>query len=39
MSKTVELLGAQADYYLAHECKTIDKSLIYAPGPDAIDRI
>ena len=39
MSKTVELLGAQADYYLGHECKTIDKKLIYAPGPDAIDRM
>ena len=39
MSKTVELFGAQADYYLAHECKTIDKKLIYAPGPDAIDRM
>lgn len=39
MSKTVELLGAQADYYLGHECKTIDKNLIYVPGPDAIDRI
>lgn len=39
MSKTRELLGAQADYYLGHECKTIDKKLIYAPGPDAIDRI
>ena len=39
MSKTRELLGSQADYYLGHECKTIDKKLIYAPGPDAIDRI
>ena len=39
MSKTRELLGSQADYYLSHECKTIDKKLIYAPGPDAIDRM
>ena len=39
MSKTRELLGSQADYYLGHECKTIDKKLIYAPGPDAIDRM
>ena len=39
MSKTRELLGSQADYYLGHECKTIYKKLIYAPGPDAIDRM
>lgn len=28
MSKTVDLLGQQAEYYLNHTCKTIDKKLI-----------
>ena len=36
---TVELLGADADDLLGHKCKTIDSSLIYAPGPDFIDRV
>ena len=39
MSKTVDLLGQQAEYYLNHTCKTIDKKLIHVPGPDAIDKI
>ena len=34
MSKTVDLLGQQAEYYLNHTCKTIDKKLIHVPGPD-----
>ena len=25
MSKTVEILGEQAGYYLSHVCRTIDK--------------
>lgn len=36
MSKTVDLLGQQAEYYLNHTCKTIDKKLIHVPGPDVI---
>lgn len=31
MSKTVDLLGQQAEYYLNHTCKTIDKKLIHVP--------
>ncbi len=32
MSKTVDLLGQQAEYYLNHTCKTIDKKLIHVPA-------
>ena len=28
MSKTVDLLGQQAEYYLNHTCKTIDKKFL-----------
>lgn len=38
-SKIAELLGDKAEYYLAHECKTIDKKIIYAPGADIVDRV
>ena len=34
--KIVDLLGGQAEYYLNHTCKTIDKQLIHIPGPDMI---
>ena len=27
MSKTVDILGGQAEYYLNHTCKTIDNQL------------
>lgn len=33
-----ELLGAEAANLLEHECKTIPKDKIYAPGPDYIER-
>lgn len=39
MSKTVEILGEEAGYYLSHVCRTIDKKLLYLPGPDTVDRI
>lgn len=39
MSKTKELLGAQADSLLNHTCKTIDKSLLHLPGNDFVDRV
>ena len=39
MSKVIDLLGDKAGYYLDHTCKTIDKSLIYVPSPDTIDKI
>ncbi len=38
MSKTAELLGAQADSLLKHTCKTITKEQIHLPGPDFVDR-
>jgi fructose-bisphosphate aldolase, class I len=38
-SKIEELLGERAEGLLTHECKTISKELIHAPGPDFIDRI
>jgi len=39
MSKIVELLGDQADSLLKHECKTISKDVLHAPGPDFVDRL
>lgn len=34
-----QLLGSDAESLLSHECKTISKDLIHAPGPDFVDRI
>lgn len=39
MSKTVEILGEQAEYYLSHVCRTIDKRSLYLPSADAVDRV
>lgn len=38
-SNIISLLGEQSDYLLNHVCKGIDKSLIHAPSPDAVDTI
>lgn len=38
-SKIVDILGDQSEYLLGHVSKTIDKSLIHAPEPNAIDNI
>ena len=38
-SNIKELLGDKAAFLLDHTCKTIDKSLIYAPSPSTIDDI
>lgn len=38
-NRITDLLEDQQEYYLGHVCRTIDKSLIHAPSPDAIDRI
>lgn len=38
-NKILELLGNEAQYYLEHICKTIDKSLIHVPSPETIDKI
>jgi len=39
MSKTAEILGANADYLMSHACKTIPKDSLHLPGPDFVDRI
>lgn len=36
---TAELLGADAQYLLGHQCKTISKNQIHLPGGDFVDRI
>jgi class I fructose-bisphosphate aldolase len=33
------ILGEEADYLLAHQCKGIAKDLLYVPGPDFIDQV
>lgn len=38
-NRIIDILEGQQQYYLGHVCRTIDKSLIHAPSPDAIDRI
>lgn len=38
-NKIVELLGANADNLLKHECKTISKTAIHQPNPNFIDQI
>ncbi|MFN3446816.1 MAG: class I fructose-bisphosphate aldolase, partial [Bacteroidia bacterium] len=39
MSNIVELLGANADSLLKHECKTISKEHIHAPSPTFVNDI
>lgn len=39
LSKIKELLGAQADSLLNHQCKTISKDQIHQPGADFVDRM
>ena len=39
LSKIKELLGAQADSLLNHECKTVSKDQIHQPGADFVDRM
>lgn len=38
-SKTIELLGQNADNLLNHTCKTIGKENIHLPGSDFVERI
>ena len=35
----LEILGDDSEDLLTHKCKTIDASLLHAPGPDFIDRV
>jgi len=39
IGKIQEILGADGDGLLKHECKTISKDKLHLPGPDFIDRI
>lgn len=39
INKISNLLGDQAEYYLGHVSKTIEKSLIHAPSPTIIDDV
>jgi len=39
LEKIIEILGEDADFYLKHECKTIDKKSIHAPNPNFVDQI
>src|SRR6516225_2449905 len=34
-----EILGAEAEGLLSHQCKTISKDTLHLPGPDFIDRV
>jgi len=38
-AKIQELLGAEAESLLAHQCQTIDKAQLHLPGPDFVDRV
>ena len=38
-SKIINLLGDQAEYYLGHVSKTIDKSLLHLPSPHTVDDV
>ncbi|MEX2380294.1 MAG: class I fructose-bisphosphate aldolase [Vicingaceae bacterium] len=39
INKIEELLGAEKDRLLNHECKTFNKELLHLPGSDFIDRV
>ncbi len=38
-TQILDLLGAEAEGLLSHECKGIPKAMIYLPGPDFVDRV
>jgi fructose-bisphosphate aldolase, class I len=38
-SRTVEILGEEAEYLLDHTCTTVPKEQLYLPGPDFVDRV
>ena len=39
MTSVVDLLGADAEDLLGHQCKTVPKASLHLPGPDYVDRI
>ncbi len=38
MTSVVDLLGAEAEGLLGHECKTLSKDALHLPGSDYVDR-
>ena len=38
-SRTVDLLGDEAEYLLDHTCETVTKDKLHLPGPDFVDRV
>ncbi len=38
-NKIVELLGSEADKFLNHQCKTIDKAALHLPSGNFIDKV
>jgi len=38
-SKIVELLGAEADSLLNHQCKTVPSSMLHLPSPHHVDEV
>lgn len=38
-SKIINILGDQSEFLLGHVSKAVDKSLIHAPSPNAIDNV
>jgi len=38
-NKIVELLGADAESLLNHQCKTIEASSLHAPSPNHVDEV
>lgn len=39
LGKIQELLGKNGDSLLQHTCTTVPKGMLYAPGPDFLDRV
>lgn len=37
--KIQELLGDQAEFYLGHQCKTIDKSVLHLPNAETVNNV
>ncbi len=37
--KIVELLGADAESLLTHQCKTISADILHTPSPDQVDKV
>lgn len=39
IDRIAQILGAEADSLLRHECKTISRDMLQLPGPDFVDRV